>query len=72
MRKKAVPNPVLFMTKVKFAITANLLIVFIILHNVISYLIQSREPVFITGFMMTLVYFIASGSYTLYFDVFEK
>jgi len=60
------------MTKIKFAVTVNLIIVFLILHNVVSYVIKAEERVFFTAFLMALVYFIASGAYSLYHDMFEK
>jgi hypothetical protein len=72
MRKKTKPFGVLFMTKRKFAITANLLLLFIILHNVMYIAFKVDEPIFFTAFFMTLVYFVASASYSLYYDMFEK
>ncbi len=72
MRKKAKPFNVLFMTKVKFAITVNVLILSALFHHLITIATGSYERIFYNLFLIALVYFLASGIYSLYFDVFEK
>ena len=68
--KKAEPIGMMHLSKGKFAVTANALILFILLHNLVGARIGS--PWFFNIFVLVLVYFLSSAAYTVYFDVIEK
>lgn len=72
MRKKSQPIGILHMTKAKFAVSANLLIMLIIAHNIVSAVLGYKDMFSFALFLAAFVYFLSSASYSLYFDLIEK
>jgi hypothetical protein len=58
------------LTNKRFAVAANLLVIFILLHNFVG--VRFGIPWFFNIFVLVLAYFIASGAYSLYVDVIGK
>ena len=71
-RKKQWTREFFTFSKRKFALTVEFLVVFIILHNVVSAVLKVKEGIFFILFFITLAYFILASAYSMYTDVIKN
>lgn len=60
------------MGKIKFAITANVMIISILIHNFMYGIRGKEESFFFTLSMLSIAYFVLMTIYTIFFDVIKK
>jgi len=71
-KKKSWLDKIFMISKVKFAITANVMLISILVHNFIYGILQKEEALFFTLSMLSIVYFVLMTIYTIFFDVIKK